>query len=41
MIYLSEKIGYINDITKDDIIAKCNEVQKLIFGFIKSLKVNG
>lgn len=40
MIYLSEKIGYIANITKDKIIVKCNEVQNLIFDFIKQFKIN-
>ncbi len=39
MIYLAAKLKYINDSFKDELIGKCNETQKLISGFIKSLKI--
>jgi len=38
MIYLSERLGYINSKVKTELIFKSDEVQKLISGFIKSLK---
>jgi len=38
MIYLSERLAYINKKVKSDLIDKSDEVQKLISGFIKSLK---
>ena len=38
MIYLSKRLGYMNEKTKNDLIIKSDEVQKLISGFIKSLK---
>ncbi len=38
MVYLSERLGYINGKLKDELISKSDEVQKLISGFIKSLK---
>lgn len=38
MIYLSERLGYINKKVKSDLIDKSDEVQKLISGFIKSLR---
>ncbi len=38
MIYLSERLGYMNAKVKSDLIDKSDEVQKLISGFIKSLK---
>jgi four helix bundle protein len=37
MIYLSERLGYINKKVKSYLIDKSDEVQKLISGFIKSL----
>jgi four helix bundle protein len=37
MVYLSERLGYINDKVRDELIIKSSEVQKLISGFIKSL----
>lgn len=40
MIYLAAKLHYLNDLVKDELISKCNETQKLISGFIKSLKTN-
>lgn len=38
MIYLSERLGYVNKKVKSDLIDKSDEVQKLISGFIKSLR---
>jgi len=38
MVYLSDRLGYINKNVKDKLINKSDEVQKLISGFIKSLK---
>lgn len=38
MIYLSERLGYINKKVKSDLIDISDEVQKLISGFIKSLR---
>jgi len=38
MVYLSERLSYINKKTKEELISKSDEVQKLISGFIKSLK---
>ncbi|NCC87958.1 MAG: four helix bundle protein [Clostridia bacterium] len=38
MVYLSERLSYINKKTKEELICKSDEVQKLISGFIKSLK---
>ena len=38
MVYLSERLGYTSKNAKDELINKSNEVQKLISGFIKSLK---
>jgi four helix bundle protein len=38
VVYLSERLGYINKSIKDELIIKRDEVQKLISGFIKSLK---
>jgi len=38
MVYLSERLGYINNRTKNELINKSDDVQKLISGFIKSLR---
>jgi len=38
MIYLAQRLGYINQKINNDLIDKSDEVQKLISGFIKSIK---
>jgi four helix bundle protein len=38
MIYLAQRIGYLNQKIRNELIDKSDEVQKLISGFIKSLK---
>lgn len=37
MLYLAHKLGYINDITRDKLLNKANEVSMIIRGLIKSL----
>lgn len=37
-IYLAYDLNYINEVEFEELIAKINEVSKLIFGFIKYLK---
>jgi len=38
MIYLAQRLGYVNQTVKNELIDKSDEVQKLISGLIKSLK---
>ena len=37
MLYLAEKLNYINNIQKEELIKKGNEISKIIRGLIKSL----
>jgi four helix bundle protein len=38
MIHLAQGLGYINQTVKNELICKSDEIQKLISGFIKSIK---
>ena len=40
MIYLSEKLNYLDKVQTLPLIEQCNEVGKIIRGFIKSLSTN-
>lgn len=37
MLYLAKKLGYLNEKTIEDLIAKSIEISKVINGLIKSL----
>lgn len=38
MLYLAEKLNYINKIQKDELLNQANEIAKILHGLIKSLK---
>jgi len=38
MLYLAERLGYLNAESKKDLLNKSNEISKMIFGLIQSMK---